>query len=522
MKKYRGNDLYDDSENEQWDESYRDDPNERYDNNESADGYGGGEEYDIRDDSKRRNRSLRVLTVIFAGLMTAAITYAVYYANVHKDTMLNNSYNSHQTILAQQNRRGTIYSDSGDVLADTVDNGDSEKRDYPYGALFAHAVGFDSNGRSGLEAAANLYLISSHADMDDKIANEANGDKYPGDNVVSTYNVDLQQIAYDSLGVYKGAVIVSEPSTGKILAMVSKPDFDPNTISEEWDKYTEDNESGVLVNRATQGLYPPGSTFKIMTALEYIRENPDTYNDYSYTCTGHFSYGGDKISCYHGTSHGKVDFKTSFAKSCNCSFANIGLTLDRGSFADTLTSLMFNGNLPFDMNYSKSSVLMSDDISDSDMIQASIGQGRTQMSPLHLNLITDAIANGGILMKPYEIDHVETSEGKTIKQFSPEEYGTLMTADESSILTDMMKDVVEEGTGKKLKDADYTAAGKTGSAEYDNIKGDSHAWFTGFAPVESPKICVTVIIEGAGSGGDYAVPVAKRIFDKYFENRDTQ
>ena len=173
------------------------------------------------------------------------------------------------------------------------------------------------------------------------------------------------------------------------------------------------------------------------------------------------------------------------------------------------------------MNYTKSSILMGTDISDSDMIQASIGQGKTQMSPLHLNMITDAVANGGLLMKPYEIDHVETSEGKVIKQNKPEEYGSLMTPDESQKLTELMKDVVEEGTGKKLRDAGYTAAGKTGSAEYDNIKGDSHAWFTGFAPADDPQICVTVIIEGAGSGGDYAVPVAKRIFDRYFADRDS-
>ena len=479
-----------------------------------TDGYDSSQHTDY---CLKKDYPLIAMICIFAVLMTAMTVYAVVYANVHKETMLSNSYNSHQAILARQNSRGKIYSDSDNILADTVIGSDGkETRQYPYSELFAHAVGYASNGRAGLESVANYYLINSHATMSDKITNEAKGYKYPGDNVFSTFNVDLQQTAYDSLGVYKGAVIVTEPATGKILAMVSKPDFDPNKVSEEWDMLTKDSGSSVLLNRVTQGLYPPGSTFKIMTALEYIRENPDSYNDYSYTCTGHFTHSDEKISCYHGTVHGKEGFTESFARSCNCSFANIGLHLNRTSFNDTLSELMFNKNLPLDYNYSKSRIVMNSSISDPDMMQAAIGQGRTQMTPIHLNMITDAVADNGILMKPYAIDHVESSEGNLIKKMQPEEYGSIMTSDESAALKKLMTAVVEDGTGKKLNGAGYTAAGKTGSAEYDNVKGDSHAWFTGFAPVDNPQISVTVIIEGAGSGGDYAVPIAKRIFDRYF------
>lgn len=119
-------------------------------------------------------------------------------------------------------------------------------------------------------------------------------------------------------------------------------------------------------------------------------------------------------------------------------------------------------------------------------------------------------------MKPYLIDHVQTANGKMVKQFEAGEYKRLMTQDEASVLTEMMKGVVQNGTATKLKGLSYTAAGKTGSAEYSNLTSDSHAWFTGFAPADDPKICVTIIIEKAGSGGEYAVPVAKRIFDAYF------
>ena len=126
--------------------------------------------------------------------------------------------------------------------------------------------------------------------------------------------------------------------------------------------------------------------------------------------------------------------------------------------------------------------------------------------------------NGGILMKPYAVDRVENDEGRIVKAFEPSAYGSLMTGEEAGILKGLMESVVEEGTGRKLSGLSYTAAGKTGSAEYNDVKEDSHAWFTGFAPVENPEICVTIIVEGAGSGGDYAVPIARRIFDAYFND----
>lgn len=123
-------------------------------------------------------------------------------------------------------------------------------------------------------------------------------------------------------------------------------------------------------------------------------------------------------------------------------------------------------------------------------------------------------------MKPYVIERVESAEGSVVKAFQPESYVSLMTEEEAAILRKLMTEVVENGTATKLSGREYTAAGKTGSAEYNNVKGDSHAWFTGFAPAEDPEVCVTVIVEGAGSGGDYAVPMARRLFDGYFKEKE--
>ena len=445
------------------------------------------------------------------------MTYTCHYAITHQQELINNSYNGRQEIFAAQNTRGSIFAAGGQVLAETQTDADgNERRVYPYDNLFAHAVGYATNGRFGVEAAANYYLINSNAKLSDKVASDVAGSKYPGDSVVTTLDVGLQEVAAKSLGVYKGAIIVSEPSTGRILAMVSKPDFNPNEIDTLWDGLIQDKESTVLLNRVTQGLYPPGSTFKIVTALEYIRENPDSYGQYSYQCNGRYSSGQDTINCYHGSVHGHEDFTRSFAKSCNASFANIGMTLDRTRWGQTLDGLLFNQELPVRFAYNKSKLVVNADTSDSDILQASIGQGTTQITPLHLNMITCAIANGGTVMKPYLVDHVKNNEGTVIKQFSPDSYKELLTQTEAAVLTELMTAVVESGTGTKLAGLTYTAAGKTGSAEFNNVKTDSHAWFTGFAPAQEPEVCVTIIIEGAGSGGDYAVPIAKRIFDEYF------
>lgn len=466
---------------------------------------------------KKRNKQIFAVTGLFVTVFLGMMGYTCYYAATNKQELINNSYNGRQEIFAAQNTRGSIYAAGGQVLAETqTDEDGKEKRVYPFDNLFAHAVGYASNGRFGIEASANYYLINSNAKLSEKVASDVAGTKYPGDSVVTTLDVGLQDVASRSMGVYKGAIIVSEPATGKILAMVSKPDYDPNEIDAIWDDVIQDKDSTILLNRATQGLYPPGSTFKIVTALEYIRENPDSYEQYRYQCNGRYSVGQDTINCYHGSVHGSEDFTRSFAKSCNASFANIGMQLDRAKWGNTLKDLLFGQELPVTFAYNKSRLAVDAGTSDSDILQASIGQGTTQITPLHLNMITCAIANKGTVMKPYLVDYVKNKEGNIVKQFSPDAYKKLLSEKEAAALTELMTAVVESGTGTKLSGLTYTAAGKTGSAEYNNVKTDSHAWFTGFAPVEEPEVCVTIIIEGAGSGGDYAVPIAKRIFDEYF------
>ncbi len=476
-------------------------------------------EKEVTKDGKPYNRnSIRGIAVFFSVLFVCMMIYMCDFVYHNEQEMINNSYNSRSEILLSKNYRGTIYAASGEVLAETqLDSAGNETRVYPYKNLFSHSVGYSTNGRMGIEALCNYYLINSNLNLTDKVSNSTLGHKNPGDSVYTTLDVSIQEAADKALGIYNGSIIMTDVKTGEILAMVSKPDFDPNQIVELWDGLVADTESSVLLNRVTQGLYPPGSTFKMITALEYIRQNPDNYSDYRYNCNGVFKKNDCRIQCYHGTQHGNVSFTKSFAKSCNSSFANIGTGLDMNSFADTLDDLLFNQKLPYDATLSsKSSILVSQEMTTDEIMQTSIGQGKTLITPLHLNMITAAIANKGEMMTPYMVERIESVDGRVIKTYKPKSDRKVMTEEEAGILQELMTAVVESGTAQKLQGYGYTAAGKTGSAEY-NSNSDSHAWFTGFAPVEDPQVAVTVILECAGSGGDYAVPMARRVFDAYFE-----
>ncbi|MCQ2520380.1 MAG: FtsW/RodA/SpoVE family cell cycle protein [Lachnospiraceae bacterium] len=472
--------------------------------------------------TKQTNVILAVSYVFIAAFMALSV-FVCYYVATYEEEYINNSYNPRQEVLIKKNVRGTIYSRNMEVLAQTQNVNGEEIRYYPFANIFAHVVGYSTNGRAGIEGQTNYYLINSNQPMPEKIAADISLDKYLGDSVITTLDTGLQKTAYTAIGSYNGAVVVSDPRTGEILAMVSKPDYNPNEIEDIWNDLINDKDSSVLLNRATQGLYPPGSCFKIVTLLEYVRENPDTFNNYHFSCSGELNTPEGRITCYNHEVHGSVNLTKSLAVSCNSSFGNIGLTLDRQEFQDTLDSLLFNSDLPLTMNYAKSGCkvnnLLMDDIT---MVRTAFGQGSTLITPIHLNLITCAIANDGMLMKPYLIDKVVNSNFNTVKDFEDSvEYKRLMSADEANIVTDMMAEVVRSGTGRKLKNSMYTVAGKTGSAEYSDYTGATHSWFTGFAPVDDPQIAVTIILEDAGTSGLHAVPMAKKIFDEYFRRFDT-
>ena len=214
------------------------------------------------------------------------IGYLIYFDGFKSDDFINSPYNTRQDSFSDRVVRGKILSSDGQILAQTnVSEDGTETRNYPYSNMFSHVVGYDTNGKSGLESEANFTLLTSHSFFLTQMKNQFLNEKNTGDTVVSTLNANLQSIAYNALGDRRGAVVVMEPSTGKRLVEVSKPDFDPNTIGDNWDYLVNDENDSSLLNRATNGAYPPGSTFKVVTALDYFRKK-GTFEGYNYLCEG--------------------------------------------------------------------------------------------------------------------------------------------------------------------------------------------------------------------------------------------
>lgn len=432
------------------------------------------------------------VTYAFGLLFLVMTGYLSWFTATGRQDMLNNSYNSRQEILMRENYRGTVFSADGQILAQAVlgENGE-ERRNYPFENLFAHVVGYSTHGRTGIENQANYYLINSDLPLTEKVENEIAGRKNPGNSVYTTLDARLQEAAAKCLDGHEGAVVISEPSTGKVLAMVSSPDFDPNRIADIWDDLLAEENNSALLNRVTQGKYPPGEIFELLTALECIRENPDKYQDISSCFTFEDLKDADSVS-------------------------------DLERFAGLLDDLLFNQKLPVAFDHAQS---MASPVTDTDaapvsgtdaaeadnVVTAAGEQWKVLMTPLHLNMITSAIANGGLMMKPYVIDRIETGAGGRVKSFTAKDCGRVMTNKEAAILTGMMARETEDsfkGT--------FTVAGKEGIVEYNSARKENTAWFTGFAPAEDPQVCVTIIIEGTGMGSGHAVTSARHIFDAYF------
>lgn len=464
---------------------------------------------------QQNNHEYNVVTYFFIIVFSAMSLYMVYFLAVESEDFINNEYNGLQTLFEEDVEKGQIITSDGVVIAETVSNGEGEeKRSYPYGKMFAHLTGYSSQVRTGLEKHLNFTLLRSNTFFVEQLVCDLTNEKKKGDNVITTIQFDLQEAAYNALGNYDGAVIVMEPSTGKILAMVSKPTYNPNTIEADWESLQE---GSALYNRATQGLYAPGSVFKMMTLLAYVESNPDSYEEYSYECTGEITINNKVIHCASNKAHGKVDLKTSFSKSCNTSFVNMMQGIDEDVFQKLCDSMLFNQNLPIAFESSISSFSISDADEMAMKMETSIGQGKTLVSPLHMVMLASAVCNDGVVMRPQLIEKVENYHGTTVETEKSKTYKTLFNNNQVSILSEFMRETVETGTAARLNKTAYTAYGKTGTAQTTNDLDKTNAWFVGYAEYEGKEIAIAVVVEDSGTGSTYAVPIAEKIFDLYFK-----
>ncbi len=467
----------------------------------------------MEDESKTRQyraHTLISIKIVFSAMFMVLISYFSYFLIVQSDQAALNSYNPRLSRIEEHVLRGRILDIDGNVLAYSQESENGQVRHYPYKNMYAHAVGYVDVGKTGIEAYENLNLLNPNRNLFEQIRGGILGEPRKGSDIYLSLDQRLQEIAYKALEGQKGAVVAMDPQTGQILAMVSKPDYDPNLIATVYQDLIDNEEDAILLNRVTNGVYPPGSTFKILTALEYVKEHGEVF---SYVCKGFETFATKTIHCYGNTAHGSEDLTRAFAVSCNTAFATMGEALNMDKLQELGERLLFNQDLPYAFNHVRSSLNVSESMTPEMRVETVIGQGETLITPLHNLLIVSAIANGGQLMEPYLVDHITSPTGKLVEKRLPKESSVLFDTSETALLKSYMEEVVQTGTGRGLLSDDYTAAGKTGSAE--NPFGLPHAWFVGFAPVDQPRIAVAIVVENAGSSGRHAVPVAKSLFDAY-------
>ena len=465
---------------------------------------------------RKKNRPLTFVSAFFILIFVSLIGYLVYFDAIKSEDFINSPYNTRQDTFSDRVVRGSIQSSDGEVLAQTnVYEDGTEERTYPFSNIFAHAVGYDTNGKSGLESEANFQLLTSHSFFLEQMKNEFLGKKNQGDIVVSSLNADLQTTAYNSLGDRRGAVVVLEPSTGRILAMVSKPDFDPNTIEQDWDALINDDSNSSLFNRALQGQYPPGSTFKIITMSAGLSEGVVSPND-SFFCPGYKIVEDRRIHCHKRTGHGAENFVQGAQNSCNPVFIEVGLRLGVEKFCDYFRNFGLMEKTGIDLPGEASTIMHKEEnIGEVELATMAFGQS-FQITPIRLAATVSALVNGGKMVTPHVATDVLDEEGNVVKHLNfPEKEGVL-SEETSRTVREILESVVSEGSGKNAYLEGYSIGGKTATSQTLPRSANRYiSSFLGFTPAEHPTVLGLCIIrnpQGVYYGGTICAPVIRDIF----------
>ncbi len=463
-------------------------------------------------DHKEKRRILIALGAMTC-LLLALVVYLTYFQVTQAEEIKKSAYNKRNALAEEKVVRGSIYSRDGQLLAYTDE--ESKTRMYPFNQLYSHILGYHSSqyGKAGLELMDNDLLLNRYeSETITAIRNYIQGYNQ-GNNVHLTIDHGLQQRAAELLGQRKGAIVAMNPQNGEILCMVSYPDFNPNTVDQDWEMLNQ-SEDSPLINRCTQGLYEPGSTFKVISAAVQLEQLGN--RDETYQCQGSQEVGGYTFTDYGSQRHGEVTLDTAFAKSCNTYFAYMSTKLNKSDYIAMAEKVFFNKKIPLEVPVAESR-MRSEDIKDKTALaSSSIGQGNVLATPMNILLMTSAVANDGVLMQPHVIKEVEGPSGK-IHTTNVTEIHRVIDSSTVSVMKEIMRKVVTEGTGTQAGISAWHISGKTGTAE--NATGKSHAWFTGFGPYDNPEIAITIVLEESGSGGGtVAAPIARELF-QYMSQR---
>ncbi len=477
------------------------------------------------------NRPIRRVALAMLILFGLLIANANYVQVFEGDKLRTDPGNTRVLLDEYERQRGTIVID-GQPVAESVPTDDKLKylRRYPARDTYAHVTGFYSliYGATGIEQAENDFLAGSDNRLfTRRLSALLTGRDPRGGNVVLTLNRQAQKAAVDGLGNRAGAVVAMDPTTGKILAMASSPSYDPNPISSHdpssiraaYNKLANDPRDPLL-NRAINARYPPGSAFKVIVAAAALQNGrtPDTQLD----CPTAYTPPGTRTPLHNFGNEScgapKVSMQTALTNSYNTAFAKLGVDVGQSAIRSAAAGFGIGtgDTLQTPLRVSPSSL---GDIPDTPALaQSSIGQRDVGLTPLQGAMIAAAVSNDGVLMTPYLVDRLEAPDLTVLDTTQPKQLSTAVSPQVAGQLTQMMRNVVQHGTGQKAQIPGADVAGKTGTAE--NAPGQPpHAWFIGFAHQNGKQVAVAVIIEHGGNsgsettGGEAAAPIARDVMN---------
>jgi len=467
-------------------------------------------------------RRLTGVAGVIALLMAALVANLTWIQVVNAHALVNNPANTRN--LAQQARsdRGAILTRDGVVLAESRPTGRGTfERVYPKKTFAAHTVGYFSTryGRAGIESAENDTLTGGQrafATWGDAL-DAATGKPVPGNDVVLTIDSRIQAAASAALKGRRGACVAIDPRTGAVLAMASNPGFDPNAVDAEWATLSAPGKGAPLIDRTRSALYPPGSTFKVVTLTGGLGTGVAT-PETQFPGPGTLEIGNAPVTNFEGGSYGKLDLVTATMKSVNTVFAQLAVKLGAPALVKQADLFGFDKRLGFELPTKTSLMPDPAEMTTWETAWAGVGQpvgehdspAGPQATVLQMALVSAGIANGGTVMRPFVVGSVRDRLGRNAGTTSPGELSIATNAATAQQVKGIMEKVVSGGSGSRAGISGVKVAGKTGTAEVGRGV-PTNAWFIGFAPADNPTVAVAIMIEGGGIGGRIAAPAAKPV-----------
>jgi peptidoglycan glycosyltransferase len=478
------------------------------------------------------NAPILKLFGLFLVLFAALAGMTSYNSVINADAYRENDKNSRPQIEEQRIHRGVIRARDGSVLARSLLQESSlyERRYSQAGALFAHALGYDylRTGRAGLEREYNDELTGRRSELT-SIVDQLRGRQRVGDSVITNLDPGAQRVATQALQGRKGSVVAIEPATGKVRVMVSTPGYEPNRLDDKgvFAKLQSDDANSPLVNRATQAGYPPGSTMKVVTAAAALDSGEFT-PDSMVSGKSPITVSGAPLQNFSNEQFGMIPLTTALTKSVNTVWAQVAEKLGRERMAEYMTRFGFDDDPPMDypgdqMRPSgvfdvKRDKVIPPDSGSVDIGRVGIGQERLLVTPLQMATVAATVANGGVRMEPHLVDRIVDLDGRTVQRIEPKEAERVIDAESAGQLTQMMSNVVREGTGVGAALEGVEVAGKTGTAELNIAQRINQPWFIGFAPLNAPKVALAVTLERVqgpqSQGGAVAAPIARLVLQE--------